>query len=264
MLAKFKEWLHTLQANNRVNTPVIITIHGYGRRCMHEFDNLCLWGKADGFCVVQFNMYDLFDENDHDWKQWVQRAKDCVLAYQKQNRPIYLVGFSMGGVIAAHLASICAVEKLVLLAPAFQYINVDTITDVIRKSASNLLSSDKRDEIPMPRLFYQAFSELIKALKNDIGNVHCPVLLLHGDRDEVISPKSSLYAYNKIPHDKKKLIFLHNGHHRLLMDEAVHWECYQIMKLFFSNVILHDHLIEQADDILAQLQQDYHAHRSTH
>lgn len=25
--------------------PVILTIHGYGRRRKHEFDNLALWGK---------------------------------------------------------------------------------------------------------------------------------------------------------------------------------------------------------------------------
>ncbi len=29
--------------------PVILTIHGYGRRRKHEFDNLALWGKKDGY-----------------------------------------------------------------------------------------------------------------------------------------------------------------------------------------------------------------------
>ena len=68
--------------------PVILTIHGYGRRRKHEFDNLALWGKKDGYDIVQFDMYDLFDEEDHDWMCWVQRAKDQLDQYKKTNRDI--------------------------------------------------------------------------------------------------------------------------------------------------------------------------------
>ena len=108
--------------------PVILTIHGYGRRRKHEFDNLALWGKKDGYDIVQFDMYDLFDEEDHDWMCWVQRAKDQLDQYKKTNRDIYLVGFSMGGVIASYLAAMVPVKKLVLLAPAFSYINTVSYT----------------------------------------------------------------------------------------------------------------------------------------
>lgn len=41
-----------------------------------------------------------------------------------QNADVILIGFSMGGVIAAHLAAVKPVKKLILLAPAFNYINV--------------------------------------------------------------------------------------------------------------------------------------------
>lgn len=257
MFERLRSWMSKKQGEEHA-APVIITIHGYGRRRMHEFDNLVLWGKKDGFDIVQFDMYDLFDEKDHDWKQWVSRAKEQVEQYQNSGRDIYLVGFSMGGVIASYLANVCKVKKLILLAPAFQYINMDMITDVIMKSASSLISSEKKEEIPMSRSFYLAFTDLIKNLKRYIETVSCPVLLIHGDSDEVISYKSSISAFDKIPHDKKKLILLHGGHHRLLMDTQVNWECYQIMKLFFEDVVLSEQTIEQSDDIMEELLARYH------
>lgn len=236
--------------------PIIITIHGYGRRRQHEFDNFVNWGKLDGFEIVQFDMYDLFDETDNDWMKWVARAKDKLDAYA--GREIILVGFSMGGVIASYLANVCDIQKLILLAPAFNYIHVENIAGMISKGASVLLGNDKKnkDEIEIPITFYGAFTDLIKALKKYIATIDCPVLFLHGDQDEVISLKSSLSAYEKVPHDKKKLFILHEGHHRLLMDEKVNWDCYKMMKMFLQDEIITCPPAIQAEDILEIMKQE--------
>lgn len=252
MFEKLKQYFQKNEKKT-VTSPVIITIHGYGRRCQHEFDNFALWGRKDGFTIVQFDMYDLFDEQDCDWKQWLARAKDQVKRYKSSGVPIYLVGFSMGGVIASYLAATFQVDRLILLAPAFSYINMDMVSGVITKTAASLWSNEKKEEIKLPSSFYSAFMDIVKNLKKYIVDVECPVLFLHGDQDEVISIKSSLWAYEKLPHDRKKLIILHEGHHRLLMDEKVHWECYQIMKLFLNKELLGDTEIIQAEDIMDSL-----------
>ena len=98
--------------------------------------------------------------------------------------------------------------------------------------------------------------EIIKNLKRYISEVECPVLLLHGDIDEVIPLRSSTWAYDKIPHNQKKLFILHNGHHRLLMDEEVNWECYQMIRLFLDHKILNGDIIPQSPDILEQYQKE--------
>ncbi len=253
MLDWLKHLLKKEEPSPTEQKPVIITIHGYGRRRSNEFDNFAQWGRQDGFDIVQFDMYDLFDEQDHDWMQWVSRAKEVVDSYKDSGRDIYLAGFSMGGVIASYLAVVCSVKRLLLLAPAFSYMNVDIITGVITKSASTLMGNEKKEEIQLPRSFYGAFTELVKNLKKYIGFVECPVCMIHGDMDEVISVKSSLWAYNKLPHTHKKLILLHEGHHRLLMDEGVSWTCYQNMKLFFQGLLLPDEEPEMAADIMPAL-----------
>lgn len=235
--------------------PIIITIHGYGRRRQHEFDNFVNWGTKDGFEIIQFDMYDLFNENDNDWMKWVARAKNKLDEYA--HREIILVGFSMGGVIASYLANVCDIQKLILLAPAYQYIHVENIAGMISKGASVLLGNDKKDkdEIELPVSFYSSFMDLVKSLKKYIASIDCPVLFLHGDADEVITLKSSLSAYEKVPHDKKKLYILHEGHHRLLMDEKVNWDCYQMMKLFINDTIITCRPAVQAQDYLEVMKQ---------
>lgn len=269
MLEKIKQFLHELRKENidevvEIEKPVVIAIHGYGRRRKHELDNLKLWGEKDGFEVVQFDLFDIDDENDCDYMQWISRAKEVVDDYTKQGRTINLVGFSMGGVIASYLAATCDIHRLVLIAPAFSYLNVENITNAITKSAVSLWGKDKKEKKlkELPKTFFNAFSEIVKLLRKYIGCVNCPVLMLHGDEDEVIPLRSSLQAFEKIPHERKRLIILHKGHHRLLMDTAVNWEVYQNIRLFLDEVILCDQEIEQSVDILdiwqAELEAQHH------
>ncbi len=261
MLEQIKSLFHRIDQKNQAQKqlPVIITIHGYGRRRKHEMDNLVLWASDDPvlsrYEIIQFDLYDLFDETDCDWQKWVARAKTIINEQELRGKEIILLGFSMGGVIASYLAATSShVKKLILLAPAFQYLNVDA--SVITKSASAWFNNDakqgKDKEIEIPKSFYNAFTEVIKQCKPYIDRVTCPVLLLHGDEDEVISIKSSIYAYEHIPHDQKKLIVLHEGHHRLLMDEAINWEVFQIIRLFILDQILHGKHIPQSPDILEE------------
>lgn len=227
--------------------PIIVTVHGYGRRCQHEFDNLSLWGEKDGLEIIQFDMYDIFNPNDNVSIDWISRAKQIMDEVLKSNRPIILIGFSMGGVIASYLATLYPIEKLVLLAPAFQFLNKENISNFIAKSFRN----DKIvEEIVIPSTFFYTFLEIIKTYRSYISFVNCPILIMHGDVDEVISTKSSKWAYDQINHDRKRLLILHEGDHRLLMNQRVNWEIYQIIKLFINSTIINDTPHENAEDIL--------------
>lgn len=262
MLEKLKAILKPKHTESSLNkkSPVIITVHGYGRRRKHEMDHLALWAKNDPimqqFEIIQFDLYDLFDETDCDWQKWVSRAKTIINEQELLGKDIYLIGFSMGGVIASYLAATSNhVKKLILLAPAFQYINMDAITSLITKSATSIFGgSDKGTtyEIEIPKSFYGAFTDVIKNLKPYITKVSCPVLLLHGDEDEVIGVKSSIYAFDRIPHEDKRLIILHNGHHRLFMDTAVNQEVYRIITLFIHDRIVVNQGFAKAPDILEE------------
>lgn len=219
--------------------PIILTIHGYGRRRSHEMDNLAAWAKKERFDIIQFDLYDLFDETDCDPKIWLNRAEEKIKECCQKQQPLYLVGFSMGGVIASYLASLYPVDKLVLVAPAFTYLDLSKTAGYLRKGTKYLFHSDgSEEEITVPKSFYPAFVEIIKNCRDSIASVHCPILILHGDEDETIPLKSSLQAYEKIRHAQKRLIILHEGHHHLLSEPWTANECYQLILLFFKGEIV--------------------------
>ena len=96
--------------------------------------------------LISFDMYDLTDEKDCDWQQLVSNgAKAQLTQAQLSKRPIYLLGFSMGGVIASYLATCYPVVKLILIAPAFNHFHLENYTNMVIKGASGLISSSKND-----------------------------------------------------------------------------------------------------------------------
>ena len=100
--------------------PLIICVHGFGRRRADEFIPL-VEALKDEYDFIIPNLYDQQYPEDNVWHSWVSRAEEEIVKAKNANRKIYLLGFSMGGVIASYLASRFNVEKLVLLAPAFEY-----------------------------------------------------------------------------------------------------------------------------------------------
>ena len=229
---KQRKLLSFLQLPKR---PVILTIHGYGRRRSHEMDNLVNWAKKEHFDIIQFDLYDLFDETDCDPRQWLDRARAQVEKVLAEGRSLYLLGFSMGGVIASYLASLYPIEKLVLVAPAFTYLDMSKTADYLRKGTRMLFHSDgEQNTVSVPKSFYPAFVEIVRNCRDSIASVHCPILFLHGDADEVIPLKSSIHAYEKVTHPDKRLIILHEGRHHLLSEPISANECYQLILLFFK------------------------------
>lgn len=200
---------------------ILITIHGFGIQRMHEMDDFVKFAGEHLMEVKTFNLFDFENENDDNYKKWITVAEDVVLEALKESKKVYLLGFSMGGVIAAHLAKKYPIEKLILISPAFIHFNLENYTNIAIKTGKKIFSGTEETKPSIPINFYSSFTSLIKEYKNDIKGVSCPVLILQGDEDEVISTRSSEWAYEQIPHNKKQCIFLHKGKHRVLQDKTV-------------------------------------------
>ncbi|MFC0299112.1 alpha/beta hydrolase [Geobacillus jurassicus] len=55
------------------------------------------------------------------YDQWIAAAEQAFLALHHRCSAVYVIGFSMGGVIAVYLAEKYPVTKLVLLSAAFYH-----------------------------------------------------------------------------------------------------------------------------------------------
>ncbi|MFV0381340.1 MAG: alpha/beta hydrolase [Breznakia sp.] len=213
--------------------PLVLCVHGFGRRREREFDNFKLWGKKD-YEFVSFNIFDDKNMQDVDAQEWVSRCEQQIELLLKQNRDISVLGFSMGGVLASHLASKYPIKRLILFAPAFEYMSIKNVYSAF----INLMSSKHGDISSLNNKQTLAFSQVVDTCKASIQNVQCPVLFLHGDRDDVIPLRSSLNAYAKVPHQNKRLVILHEGVHRLMLYKKSSNETYQLFDLFMKEKIV--------------------------
>ena len=201
----------------KTKKPLIIAIHGFGKRRSDEFINL---RKAlEGYEIITPLLFDQTKEDDIYWFNWVSRAEEAVVEAKNAKRDIVLIGFSMGGVIATYLAAKFEIRELILLAPAFEYMTVTTVQNTVNKALfkkSNL--ADLRYQ-PLPTSFTSTFMDVVNNCKDSINRINCPTLIMHCMEDELIPYTVSLKYYKKLPISDKRLILFGEGSHRILDDD---------------------------------------------
>ena len=159
------------------------------------------------------------------FEEWIKSSED-MLNWLIDNgyHKIYLIGHSMGGVIATYLASkYKEVKKLVLAAPAFHYLNNEGnsigVMDPL-KSVPKVIKTYGGDEVisRMLKLNVSALREFMTLVKDYYDYpkyVTCPLLILQGNNDNVVPLTSSKYVYDSVISKKKEIVYLDNTTHDL-------------------------------------------------
>lgn len=221
----------------------ILIIHGFagGTYDQEELANYLELNR--NFDVFQFTLPG-HEKNlsKVDYQEWISSSEDMVewLIKNRYNK-IYLIGHSMGGVIATYLASkYKEVRKLVLAAPAFQYLNVIKDNLNVGKSlkiAPKIIKDYGSDEVIARMLklnvsVLKEFMTLVKEYYDYPKLVNCPVLIIQGKSDNLVPITSSEYAYNNIKSKKKKLIFLEGVTHDIFKDKNKE-KIFKLIETFF-------------------------------
>lgn len=175
-------------------------------------------------------------------KDWIDKAEyEIEKIISNGYREIYIIGHSMGGVIASHLASkYKEVAKLVLAAPAFHYLafkgnKVDVIESI--KKLPNLFKSYDPEEV-LSRLFkipvttIKEFMKLVEEHTKDINDITCPTLILWGNKDDVVPKDSVLYVYDNIASKSVTLVEINELTHDLFINDR-YTEVLQLITKFF-------------------------------
>lgn len=182
-------------------------------------------------------------------EDWIKKAEDEIEKIINANyKEVYVIGHSMGGVIASHLASkYKEVKKLVLAAPAFHYLafkgdKVDVIESI--KKLPNLFKNYAPEEvlsrifkIPAPTI--KEFMKLVEEHTKDIKDITCPTLILHGEKDDIVPIDSVQYVYDNIKSKSVTLIELHSLTHDLFMNDRYD-EVRDIIVKFFRSIPINE------------------------
>ena len=142
------------------------------------------------------------------YQEWIKASEEMIDSLIKDGyRRIYLIGHSMGGVIATYLSSkYPQVKKLVLAAPAFNYLVVEGESSTMDKfkSGINMVINNDRDEVftrflKLPITSFSEFTKLVDKYKASYKDVNVPTLILQGDKDTLVPIKSSKELYENLP-----------------------------------------------------------------
>ena len=167
----------------------------------------------------------------HNW------LMDAELAYRKlakQVDEIVVAGFSMGGIIAIHLAQRYHIKKLVLLSAAAKYISpaqlikdmslmaVDAYHRALKDNELFLRYQHKFRNVPLSATIQ--FMEIVRRTEPYIAHIKCPTYIVQGAIDGIVPSITASYIYDKILSTEKKIYMSENGkHHICYSDDRERW-----------------------------------------
>ncbi|NBJ71277.1 MULTISPECIES: alpha/beta fold hydrolase [Clostridia] len=163
----------------------------------------------------------------HD--EWLEAAEHTLLQLKERYETVYLIGFSMGGMIAAYLAAKYQVEKLVLLATSgkylsFKQIGIDIggfITDAVKgKLGENkLFRHYKRKFGTVPFRANIEFLKLVRFTRRYLNKIQSPVLIAQGQQDGMVPYKTAYYLNKEITSEQKEVVFFERSKHLICLGE---------------------------------------------
>ena len=160
---------------------------------------------------------------------WIKSAEDMMeFLIENGYKSIYLVGHSMGGVIATHLANkYKEVKKLVLVAAAFRFAGFKEenykIIDSL-KQTPKIMKDYPKDEIvtrvlKMSLSSVKEFASLVKDNENSLKTIEIPTLIIQGNNDAIVPRTTADYIYNTIPSEEKEILICDGVTHDVFRSE---------------------------------------------
>jgi carboxylesterase len=159
---------------------------------------------------------------------WVRTAESAYFKLKETCETIYVIGFSMGGVIAGYLASKYKIDKLVLLSPAAYYISpkhmLQDVLEIVKAVFTGKITDHelwqryKRKLKATPLGMTTEFRRLVRKLRPYFKNIKTPTLILHGEKDGVVPKRSAEFIHKTIQSEEKHLHFLKGSKHIVCHD----------------------------------------------
>lgn len=206
----------------------ILLIHGFvgGNYDFGNFQNELQINKKFDVFTYTLPAHQRVVVKDVKYTEWLSESeKQIEFLINNGYKEIYLIGHSMGGVIAAYLASTYPqVKKLVLAAPAFRYfyfkegkVDLKSLNETI-KNLPTIFKGTSTEEI-MSRLLKTPistaieFTKLVNKCQDCVYNIKCPTLTIHGIDDFIVPSESTDYVYNSIQSKTNILINIKKINH---------------------------------------------------
>ncbi|OCA89343.1 carboxylesterase [Bacillus sp. FJAT-27225] len=159
------------------------------------------------------------------FQEWIDHAESEYLELAATCETIYVIGFSMGGMISSYIAANHKVDKLVLLSAAAYYLNPKQMALEIKEFARDLVNGNlaenelflryKQKITQTPLSAAIQFQRLVSYVRPQLGLIEVPTLIAQGESDGLVPPKSAEYLYETIPAKQKRLTYIKGSAHHI-------------------------------------------------
>lgn len=224
----------------------ILIVHGFAggvydqERLNHELE---LKWNYDVFTFTLPGHEGVLDR-DIKYTEWITKAESEVeYLINHGYQTIYVIGHSMGGVIASYLASkYPEIKKLVLVAPAFRYYAFEDGTFSIKNSlvkGKHILDQYGFKMVAsrffkLPTSYVVEFRKIAKENEETCKNVHIPTLIIRGTSDEIVPEDAINLIYEQLDNPYKKIVHLENITHDVFR-ESLTYEAINLIESFLRN-----------------------------
>ncbi len=165
------------------------------------------------------------------WREWFECAKRSYEQLAGICDEVFVVGLSMGGTLALHLAAHKKVRGIVCLAapvmfPRWQRLGVTALSQVIRyrkkRRGEDVRDQDAKGKLGSYRRYpYRAVRQLFQLTEHtfaDLPEIDAPILIMHSNLDHTISPENADIIFQTVQSQDKRMVKLEKSFHILSVD----------------------------------------------
>ncbi|MDP4171162.1 MAG: alpha/beta fold hydrolase [Bacillota bacterium] len=155
-----------------------------------------------------------------DWTQMIEKIVKHAI---EENKKIHMIGFSMGAMIASIMAYRYQLSTLVLLSPAVYvltpYVLKMKLENFYKNRRENRSRTSYTISFPSTPIYNMLqFQKIVRQAKRIFQNISIPICIIHGQKDEIVDPKSSELIYRVTSSKDKELHFLPLSKHHICQD----------------------------------------------
>lgn len=157
---------------------------------------------------------------------WMESAEAGYRKLKESCKHIFVVGLSMGGTLALHLAHRYPDTKgMVLINAAIQMEQMEQVAQMEEPRFLDAIGSDIKAE-GVKELAYEKFPlksvrellQLMNLTREKLSAIQCPALIFASTEDHLVPPDNSQFIYDQIKSEDKKIVSLENSYHVATLD----------------------------------------------
>ena len=217
---------------NKESSDGVYIIHGF-TNTTYEVKELAEYLGKQGFHVIANNLpghgTTPQDCNRHTHEDWMMATEQDVAEMASKCKNIFIIGISMGSVLALHLSSMFKFNASIFASTVLDNnnnISIHVLAPLLHRvfpfrSKYKLIPKEKRNKITFfgydvwPSSAVNEMRKLINRVRKELSKIKSPSLIIHSKVD-LLSPQSNIsLVFDSIKSEHKEKLILENAGHNL-------------------------------------------------